>query len=159
MNLIREATFKDGLLVAKNIRLEDKAELEGFGEGLLSIPLGILSSEHPVVFYSPAGELAGVAGVVRLDNQVGQIWMLCTPVIMEHPITFVRQAKKWLMSIQGEYQLLWNLADARNQVHHKLLKHLGFKALRTVPVGPNNLPYLEIVKLCVSPPLQSQQPL
>ena len=49
--------------------------------------------------------------------------MLCTPLITSKPHTFVRQAKKWLKSVEPEYKLLWNLADARNHVHHKLLKH------------------------------------
>lgn len=149
MQLYRQATAKDGLVVANNLRPEDRREVEGMGFTPLHIPFGILASEHSTVFYSPEGELAGVAGIVRLDNQVGQIWMLCTPVIHQGPVRFVKGAKRWLNEVQKEYKLLWNLADARNHVHHKLLRHLGFKALRTVPVGPENLPYFEIVKLCV----------
>ena len=149
MKLYRDATVKDGLRVVNNLRPEDRSEMEGIGVSILSLPFGVLISEHAVYFFSKEGKAAGLAGIVRLDNNVGQIWMLCTPVIHDAPITFVREAKKWLDNIQGEYTLLWNVADARNQVHHKLLKHLGFKALRTVPVGPKNLPYYEIVKLCV----------
>ena len=67
----------------------------------------------------------------------------------------MRQAKKWLDE-QRNYRLLWNLADARNQFHQKLLRLLGFKAITARPVGPYGLPYLEIVKLCASP--QQQQP-
>lgn len=149
MNLVREATTKDALIVGNNLRDDDRNELEGMGESLLHLPIGVMLSDHAVAFFSPEGEHAGIAGIVPLDNQVGQIWMLCTPVIETHPFIFVRSAKKWLNSIQKEYKLLWNLADSRNQVHHKLLRHLGFKALRTVPVGPESIPYFEIVKLCV----------
>ena len=99
--------------------------------------MGILYSEHATVFFSKKGEIAGCAGINRMDGDVGQIWMLCTNVIHKEPITFVRQAKKWLNNIEPEYRLLWNLADARNHVHHKL-QHLGFKALRAVPIGDNN---------------------
>lgn len=148
MKLHRQATVKDGLVVANNLRPEDRREVEGLGQSPLHIPFGILASEHATTFHSPEGELAGVAGIVRLDNHVGQIWMLCTPVIHQGPIRFINGAKRWLNEVQGEYRLLWNLADTRNHVHHKLLRHLGFKALRTVPVGPENLPYYEIVKLC-----------
>ena len=63
--------------------------------------------------------------------------------------TFVRQAKLWLRE-QHEYSMLWNYCDARNTFHHKLLRLLGFKALKTVNIGPKFLPYLEIVKLCVA---------
>ena len=132
-----------------HMRPEDKAEVEGMGHQLIHIPFGVLASDHPTYFYDDEGSPAGIAGIVRLSPTEGQIWMLCTPLITTKPITFVRQAKAWLKSVEQDYQLLWNLADARNHVHHKLLKHLGFKALRTVPTGPEALPYFEIVKLCV----------
>ena len=151
MKLYREATVKDGFLVANQLRPEDKREVEGMGYTPFHIPLCVLGSEHATVFHSPDGEIAGVAGIVRLDNQIGQIWMLCTPAITKYPHIFVRRSSKWLKEVQKEYRLLWAFADVRNLVHHKLLRHLGFKALRTVPVGPKNLPYYEIVKLCVYP--------
>jgi len=149
MELYRTATVKDGFLVANQLRPEDKREVEGMGHTPFHIPLCVLGSEHATVFHAPNGEIAGVAGIVRLDDQVGQIWMLCTPVITKYPHIFVRRSKKWLKEVQTEYRLLWAYADVRNKVHHKLLRHLGFKALRTVPIGPKNLPYYEIVKLCV----------
>ena len=144
------ASLKDSLVALNQLRPEDKAEVEGFGHTLLDIPFGVLASEHATYFHVDE-EPAGIAGIVRLSPTEGQIWMLCTPLITTKPHTFVRQAKKWLSSVEREYSLLWNYADARNHAHHKLLKHLGFKALRTVPVGPKALPYYEIVKLCVTP--------
>lgn len=148
MSFYRPATYKDGLRVLNHIRTEDKAEVEGMGLPMLHVPFGLLVSEHATYFHAGNDEPAGIAGIVRLSPSEGQIWMLCTPLITTKPHTFVRQAKKWLSSVEREYQLLWNYADARNHVHHKLLKHLGFRALRTVPTGPNALPYYEIVKLC-----------
>ena len=148
MKYYRPATYKDGLVVLNHLRSEDKAEVEGMGFPLLHVPLGVLTSEHATYFHVD-DEPAGIAGVVRLSPTEGQIWMLCTPLITTRPHTFVRQAKKWLRDVEQEYKLLWNLADARNHVHHKLLKHLGFKALSTVYTGPESLPYYEIVKLCV----------
>ena len=144
----REATYKDGLRVLNHIRPEDKAEVEGMGVDPLHVPFGVLASEHPVFFHDGDENPAGIAGIARLSPSEGQIWMLCTPLITKRPLLFVREARRWLMSVEREYQLLWNYADARNHVHHKLLKHLGFRALREVPVGPYNLPYLEIVRLC-----------
>jgi hypothetical protein len=148
MKYYRQATIQDGLMVARNLRIEDRQEVEGLGHSPLHIPVGIVTSEQAISFHNEHGDLAGVAGIVRLDNQVGQIWMLCTPVIQEGPQRFVRGAKRWLNEVEKEYALLWNLADARNHMHHKLLKLLGFQALQTVHVGPTNLPYYEIVKLC-----------
>ena len=138
MTQYRPATIRDGITVAQNIRKEDLQEIRGLGFDLINIPVGVLTSEHSTVFYTREGEIAGCAGVNREEGSVGRIWMLCTEAIHKEPLTFVRQAKKWLKDIESEYRLLWNLADARNHVHHKLLRHLGFKAIRAVPVGDNH---------------------
>ena len=148
MTQYRPATIRDAVTVANNLRIEDREEVEGMGQSLLHLPFGVITSSHSTYFFTKDGEAAGIAGIFDLGNGIGQIWMLCTPAIHNQPITFVRQAKLWLSGVEHNYRLLWNLADARNHVHHKLLKHLGFKALRSVPVGSDQLPYYEIVKLC-----------
>lgn len=144
----RPATIRDGLLVAKNLRKEDREEMEGMGLNPLHLPFGVATSAQSIAFFSRDDEIAGVAGVVEVEEGVGQIWMLCTDVIQKEPVTLVRNAKRWIKMIEPNYRLLWNLADARNHVHHKLLKHLGFQALRAVPIGADQRPYYEIVKLC-----------
>lgn len=155
MTQYRPATIRDGITVAQNIRKEDLQEIRGLGFDLINIPVGVLTSEHSTVFYTRQGEIAGCAGVNREEGNVGRIWMLCTKAIHKEPITFVRQAKKWLNNIESNYRLLWNLADARNHTHHKLLRHLGFKAIRAIPVGEEQNLYFEIVRLCVQ---QQPQP-
>lgn len=146
--MYRPANLKDCLVVINNLRPEDKAEVEDIGQ-LSDVPFGALASEH-FTYFEFGGAPAGIAGIVRLSPTEGQIWMLCTPQISAKPLAFVRQAKEWLSSVEREYKLLWNYADARNHVHHKLLKHLGFKAINSAPIGPNSTPYYEIVKLCVA---------
>lgn len=145
---IRTATFKDALVVAQNLREEDLRELQGLGQTPLALPFNVALSNPAVTFLDKDGTIGGVAGIVPDPTPgVGLIWMLCTPVLVRKPHTFVRNAKKWIAE-QTEYKLLWNIADERNVFHHKLLKLLGFKALRTVYPPPYALPYLEIVKVC-----------
>lgn len=156
MNHTRNSTIEDSLRLINQIRPEDKREVEGIGQSVLELPGLVLISNHATTFFTYEGELAGMAGIVDQADGSGQIWMLCTPGIFTAPLTFVRQAKKWLRDKEQHYSLLWNLADTRNLEHHKLLRHLGFKALRVVPVGPEQLPYYEIVKLCVSQQRQYQ---
>ena len=152
MKQYRPATVGDAVKVANNLRPEDLQEMEGLGHNALCVPFSVLLSEVAVAFFTKDCEIAGVAGICPSPIKgEGVIWMLCTPAVQKEPFTFVRQAKQWLADEQRNYRLLWNLADARNHLHHKLLKMLGFKALRSIPAGPINLPYLEIVKLCVTP--------
>lgn len=123
-------------------------EVEGAGFSPLHIPFSLLFSEHAYYLEAPDRSPQAVGGVVRLSKDEGQIWLVCTPSITKYPKHFIKWGYKWLNGIEQDYKLLWNLADVRNKVHHRVLKHFGFKALRTVPNGPECLPYFEIVKLC-----------
>jgi|TARA_B100000085_G_scaffold285127_1_gene320098 hypothetical protein len=145
----RAATVEDALYVAKNLQLADKDEMEGMGHQPMMLPFYILASDVAVAFCDSDDTIAGVAGITNDPRPgVGIVWMMSTPDLSRKPHTFVRQAKLWLRE-QHEYSMLWNYCDARNTFHHKLLRLLGFKALKTVNIGPKFLPYLEIVKLCV----------
>ena len=92
-------------------------------------------------FTVPDGKTAGLAGV----GTGGEIWMLCTPEIHRYPITFAREAKRYVDS--RKEPLLWNIVDCRNTVHLKLLKFLGFKFLRKLRHGPNNLQFIEFCRV------------
>ena len=148
----RKATFADALEVALNLRIEDKQEMEGLGYSPMILPACVQTSSEAVAFFDKKNTIAGVAGISPdpANSSYGIVWMLCTPAVANNPHTFVREARRWLTEHESKYKLLWNLADARNHYHHKLLKMLGFKALRVVNTKPYFLPYLEIVKLCAS---------
>ena len=136
--LTEEAAFE----VASNLLPEDRREVE---EGHGYVPTVILPSTYDmgdsVYFRVPNGELAGIAGV----HDKGQIWMLCTPAILKYPVTFAREAKRYVDSRQEK--LLWNIVDKRNIVHLKLLRFLGFKFLRELKHGPNQLTFIEFCRV------------
>ena len=129
--------------VASNLRPDDRREVEE-GHGIPSALLPVLMCHNPsyVYFTVPDGKTAGMAGV----GKEGDIWMLCTPAIHDFPITFAREAKRWVDS--RTEPLLWNIVDCRNTVHLKLLKFLGFKFLRKFKHGPNNLYFIEFCRVC-----------
>ena len=131
--------------VASNLRPDDYREVyEGHGHfPLLHLPLAVCN-ENSVYFTVPNGKTAGMAGV----EPNGSIWMLCTPAIHEYPLTFAREAKRFVDS--RKEKLLWNIVDKRNTVHLKLLQFLGFKFLRELKYGPNQLTFIEFCK-CATP--------
>jgi hypothetical protein len=137
---IKPCTLEAAYEVASNLRPDDLREcVEGHGvEPTIHIVLSSQSG-HCVSFTVPNGETAGVAGI---DD--GLIWMLCTPAIEKYPLTFAREAKRF---IDGRPEpLLYNVVDKRNTVHLKLLKFLGFKFIREFPFGPNQLPFIQFCK-------------
>ena len=128
--------------VASNLREDDYREVyEGHGHfPLLHLPLVAFYGDT-VYFEVPNGKTAGLAGV----QEDGKVWMLCTPAIHEYPFTFAREAKRFIESRQEK--LLWNIVDKRNTAHLKLLKFLGFKFLRELKHGPNQLTFIEFCRV------------
>ena len=139
---IHPVTLEAALEVASNLRPEDLRELEE-GHGLDCIQYFKDMAYNPfcVYFTVPNGKTAGMAGV----DTDGAIWMMCTPAIHEYPLTFAREAKRFVES--RTEPLLWNIVDKRNIIHLKLLKFLGFKFLRELKYGPNQLSFIEFCRV------------
>ena len=135
---IHPATIEAAKEVASNLRPEDRREVEE-GHGLDPMERLIWAAQNLscVYFTVPNGKTAGMAGV----EPDGTIWMLCTPAIHEYPITFAREAKRYVDSRQEK--ILHNIVDERNIVHLKLLKFLGFRILGEISHGPNNLTFIK----------------
>lgn len=140
---IHPITEEAALEVACNLKEEDYREIaEGYGEDPIKvIPEYAMESEVCEYFVAPNDVIGGIAGIY----EDGMIWMLCTPVITEYPVTFARTAKKWLAKHE-RHKFLWNVADKRNTVHLRLLEFLGFSLLREVTYGPNKLQFIEFCK-------------
>jgi len=138
---IHPCTLEAAYEVASNLRPEDLAEcVEGHGiQPTIDLPLATLRS-FCVYFTAPDGRIAGMGGI----EEDGTIWMLCTPVIDDYPISFARFTRKFINS--REDKILHNVVDKRNKTHIRLLKFLGFKFIREVPFGPNQLPFIEFYK-------------
>ena len=138
---IHPITLEAAMSVASNLRSDDRREVEE-GHGL--DPFVMITSKAQegscVYFNVPNGKTAGMAGV----DPGGLIWMLTTPAIEEYPVTFAREAKRYVERQEG---LLWNIVYKRNTVHLKLLKFLGFKFLREIFHGPNQLTFIEFCKI------------
>ena len=143
--LIHQCTEEAAYEVASNLRPEDYREcVEGWGlEPTAVIPF-MASEGFCVHFTGPDGRIAGLAGI----QDDGRIWMLCTNVIDDYPMHFLREAKRFIDSRSDP--ILWNVVDKRNTLHLKLLRHLGFKFLREVQWGPHNLTFIEFCRVCTS---------
>jgi hypothetical protein len=144
---IHPCTYEAAYEVASNLRPEDLSEcVEGHGVlPTIDLPLAC-SRGFSVYFTAPDGRTAGMGGI----EDDGRIWMLCTPVIHDYPVSFARFAKKFINS--RTEKILYNVVDKRNTAHLRLLKFLGFKFIREIPFGPNNLPFIEFIKCALPQP-------
>ena len=139
---IHPATLEAAIQVASNLLPDDFREVsEGHGHDPLNALVVGYQNCDSVYFEVPNGDIAGMAGV----HSNGQIWMLCTSAIHEYPHTFAKEALRYVK--RREEKLLWNIVDERNKVHLKLLRFLGFKFLRRLKHGPNNLSFIEFCRV------------
>lgn len=82
------------------------------------------------------------------DNlSIGNVWLLGSPGIQDIRYTFLRQSRHWAEVLHEDYQVLWNWADARNQVHIKWLKWLGFRVIQSAPVGVNGEEFHQFLRI------------
>ena len=97
-NYIHPITLEAAQEVASNLRPDDHREVKE-GHGIDPTALPFLMSQNPsyVYFTVPDGKTAGMAGV----GQEGDIWMLCTPDIHRYPITFAREAKRYVEAVKS----------------------------------------------------------
>jgi len=146
-NIIYPTTALEAFRYSSQLRYEDRRELMGTGiHPMMALPLSVALSEAPIKFVNYDGEVAGFAGCVDEGDGIGRVWMLCTEAVEQMPMRLLKGAKLWLDSLP--YIMLHNHADPRNKMHLKLLHLLGFKRLSYIPVGPNQLTYVEFAKLC-----------
>ena len=92
---IHPLTIEAATEVASNLRPDDHREVqEGHGIDPTLLPVLMVHNPSYVYFTVPDGKTAGMAGV----GTDGDIWMLCTPDIHRYPITFAREAKRYVDS-------------------------------------------------------------
>lgn len=85
------------------------------------------------------------------------IWLLGTPGLSWVKIPFLRQCRGWLDTLQETHPLLYNYVDARNTLHIKWLRWLGFTFIRRIDHhGMQRLPFYEFVRI---PKTENVQPL
>ena len=148
---IHPLTMEAAVQVAFNLRPDDYREVyEGHGYfPPFHIPQVALNGDS-YYFEAPNGKIAAIGGIMK----DGRLWMLCTNTIKEFPRQFVKDSLRMLNS--RPENLLWNVVDKRNETHIKLLRFLGFKFLREISYGPNNITFIEFCKLCVEQPQLEQ---
>ena len=71
----------------------------------------------------------------------GVPWMLGTPEIEDHAVSFLRISRPLLDQMLGRFPCLSNRVDARNRTSIRWLQWLGFHIHPAKPYGPFNLPF------------------
>lgn len=124
--------------VAEFMREEDVAEIKAAAghDPQRALLHSFFKGDPCMTMVGRDGRPMGMWGVVPQRDDVGCVWMLCTDDLVRDRINsmrFLREAPGHLNRIQARYRVLFNFADARNVVHIKWLRWMGFTFIASHP--------------------------
>lgn len=147
----RESTLVDIQYLAENLRPADLAEIKASSgvSPLESLTHGFYLSEICMSIVDEEDTVVGILGVVPTDgNKAGVIWMMATEGIERCTLSFLRQSRPYISHLQTLYPLLYNYIDARNHLHIRWVKWMGFNFINTIEnYGVENRRFYEIVRI------------
>ena len=149
----RPSTLQDVAVVADNMRQEDidecKAQSGDCPKG--SMLYCYFKSDPCMTMISRNGYVMGMWGVVPETETAGRIWMLgCNRMVDDKKDRewFLEEGKRSLARIQKRYPVLVNVVDARNKVHVRWIRWMGFTFIRKHPQwGPEGRLFYEFVRI------------
>ena len=150
MAIIRPATGDDVLHVSGAMRQADQDELEAGGSSPVRALIdGLMYSAEPIAGCYEDDRPVAMAGVVPDPNDLmaGHIWMLGTDEMATRPVEFCRASTPVILRWNEKFPVLTNQVDERNTLHIRWLKWLGFVFLSREPCGPQQLPFLQFVRI------------
>jgi hypothetical protein len=152
MPFVRLATQADAHALAIDLRLEDEAEIRAMsGQDALSALLhGVQFSDVPLAIQDDDGSTIGLFGVVTTQKcpKVGAVWLLASPKLLKHSRRLARESRRWVETLQAQYDVLFNLVDERNTVHIRWIQWCGFTFVNRHPaLGVEQRPFLEFVRI------------
>ena len=79
---------------------------------------------------------------------MGTVWLLASPKLLKHGLKLARESRRWVESLQSQYDVLFNLVDERNTVHIRWIQWCGFTVVNRHPaLGAEQIPFLEFVRV------------
>ena len=149
--LLTPTTVEDVDYIAPKLRQADRNEcLAATGKAPLSVLYtSLMIGDMTLTMRSPDGERVGLCGVASSPiDDAGVVWMCATDDIYQHQTTFLRNSKKALQELSEDYLVLFNCVDARNTVHIKWLRWMGFTFINEHPnYGAEKRLFYEFVRI------------
>ncbi|MCG7628392.1 hypothetical protein MHM88_11290 [Epibacterium sp. MM17-32] len=126
--MFRPTIPEDIMKFAPTVREADKREVQSISglSVLEALSVGLFHSSDCMTGIGKSGGIVTIAGVVRHGDR-GAVWMISSPEISKNKRELLTEGHKWLGAMQRKYGDLTNVVDARNTLHQRLIRHLGFE--------------------------------
>ena len=150
---LRLATPADAAQLAATMRGEDAAEVRAqAGQSPAEALLGGLLLSRPCLALAGAGGRAiAMLGVIPEHELAGRVWLLGAAGMLDNQLdrrAFVRHAPEVIAWMHSVRPLLFNVVDARNEVHVRWLRRMGFTLISDQPDwGPERRRFYEFCRV------------
>lgn len=142
LTLHANPTRDEALIVAKNIRIVEKEEMDKF---MKSPAFFILESveESRYVFSIRDEEgtpiaLTGIGDMHEVDpGTSGIVWLICTEAVQDNAISFYRIIRDLIQSYGHLYDRLFNFVDDTCDDHKRFIDSIGFSITDKVYSDPD----------------------
>lgn len=137
--------------LAPRLRDEDVAEVEAVGASPLVSLLAGVSRSAPCLTFAPDGVtpecMFGVAPSYNFWSRGGNsgvVWLLGSKALVTtYKREFVTAGRKWADLANRKYPILYNVVDARNEVHIHWLERIGCTFVELyLEYGPQKRPFI-----------------
>jgi hypothetical protein len=146
----RNSLSTDPTKLAPKIRPEDIAEIAASSGStpLQALEMGLTFSDDPKTI-TLDDEPVAMFGVCRSATPgIGWCWMLCSDEIEKHQVQFLRRGRELIREVNADYDLIGNFVDARNTVHIRWLRWLGFTFIKLhQDWGVERRPFYEFIRI------------
>tara|TARA_R110002020_G_scaffold433917_1_gene644029 strand:+ start:319 stop:804 length:486 start_codon:yes stop_codon:yes gene_type:complete len=146
---IRKATIDDAFYLSSRLRKADLDEIEANSnrEPTECLIEGLHTSQNCMVgVYNDTPFI--MFGARKVTKNVGCVWALGSDDLLKAKVGFLRLSKSSLSLLHEDFPFLFNYVDARNTVHIRWIKWLGFKIINVHPkFGVAKIPFYEFVRL------------
>ena len=154
MGHVREFQAGDAAALAPHLRMADLQEIQAASgqPPITALLVGAEQSAPSCTVIGNSGKVAGMFGVVP-EGDFGRVWMLGSDELVAPPLSrqFIRECRQFLAFMERPYLAIGNVIDARNVVHIRWLKWMGFTFINCIPeYGIERRPFLEFIKLCAN---------
>lgn len=118
----------------RSLRTEDKIEcrISKGRKWKRKLLQELLSFDFPFLLAKTKKEntpvlIAGAWQISKKYPYIGCVWMLSTPEIKKHQITFIKEMKKEIAKYDEQFAILCNKIYAKNHLAKNWLKAVGFR--------------------------------
>ena len=129
------STYEHGIMLAPYLREADKKEIQASlgWEPEKALTHSIAVSEPGDAVVTPDGDPMAVFGAAPYQDKFGLIWFMSSDQIFKlNRRDFIKNSKFWVEKFFENYDILFNVIDARNDLHIRWLKWIGFEFIADI---------------------------